>query len=168
MWLPWSSSKDSSSTKIQRPSIRELKVQQAEEDVRHLGVAWGELSQLSFGTYPLLGLGASAIFLAGWTAHRRWDSVYSRYFKRITRHYSVPDSYIREKRYMKGVVTGYVRSSPIPSLRPRPRRTEYRVPDGDGFLFFHTPGPGWRWPLKLRRLPILKRCESTCIPPHYG
>jgi len=102
-----------------------------------LGVAWGELSQLSFGTYPLLGLGASVIFLAGWTAHRRWDSLCSRHFKRITRHYDVPDPYIREKRYMKGVITG--------------------VPDGDGFLFFHTPGPGWRWPLKFRRLPRLKR-----------
>ena len=123
MWLPWSSPKDSnSSTKIQQSSIGELKTQQAEEDVRHLGGAWGELSQLSFGTYPLLGLGASVIFLAGWTAHRRWDSLYSRHFKRITRHYDVPDSYIREKRYMKGVVTGYVRLSPIPSLRPGCRR----------------------------------------------
>jgi len=37
---------------------------------------------------------------------------------------------------MKGVVTG--------------------VPDGDGFLLLHTPGPGWRWPLKFRGLPELK------------
>ena len=165
MWLPWSSSKDSNtSTEIQQPSTGEFKSQRAEEDVRHLGVAWGELSQLSFGTYPLLGLGASVIFLGGWTAHRRWDSLYSRHFKRITRHYDVPDAYIREKRYTKGVITGYVRSSPIPSSRPGRRRTEYRVPDGDGFLFFHTPGPGWRWPLKFRRPPKLKRCESACTP----
>lgn len=112
MWLPWSSSKDSKSpNKVQQPPVGELKFQQAEEDVKHLRVAWGELSRLSFGTYPLLGLGASVIFLAGWTAHRRWDSLYSRHFKRIARHYDVPDSYIREKRYMKGVVTGYVKSS---------------------------------------------------------
>jgi len=106
MWLPWSPPKDSNSPiKIEQLSIDELKFQQAEEDVKHLRGAWGELGQLSFGTYPLLGLGASVIFFAGWTAHRRWDSIYSRYFKRITRQYSVPDSWIREKRYMKGVIT---------------------------------------------------------------
>jgi len=166
MWLPWSSSKDNnSSTKNQQSSIGEPRLRQAEESVRHLEIAWGELSRLPFGTYPVMGLGASVIFLAGWTAHRRWDSLYSRYFKRITRHYSVPDSYIKEKRYMKGVVKGYVISSPIPSPRHRCRRTEYRVPDGDGFLFFHTPGPGWRWPLKFRRP---QGCESTCIPPLHS
>ncbi|KAF9644599.1 staphylococcal nuclease [Thelephora ganbajun] len=30
------------------------------------------------------------------------------------------------------------------------------VPDGDGFLFLHTPGPGWQWPLKFRWMPKLK------------
>jgi len=117
--------------------MEEHEFQQAEDDVEHFRGVWGELSQLSFGVYPLLGLGASVIFFAGWTAHRRWDSVYYRYFKRITRDYSVPDSWILEKRYMKGVVTG--------------------VSDGDGFLFLHTPGPGWQWPLKFRRLPKLKK-----------
>lgn len=106
MWLPWLPSKDrNSSTKIEQPSIEELRFQQADEDVRHFRGAWEELSQLSFSAYPLMGLGASIIFFAGWTAHRRWDSVYSRHFKRVTRQYSVPDSWIREKRYMKGVVT---------------------------------------------------------------
>ena len=107
MWLPWSSSKDRSpSTKIEQPlPIEGLRSQRGEEDVRHLRSAWGELNQLSFGIYPLLGLGGTIVFFAGWTAHRRWDSVYSRYFKRITRHYNVPDSWIGEKRYMKGVVT---------------------------------------------------------------
>jgi len=138
MWFPWSSSKESDSSpgRIGQQSIEERKLQQAEEDVGHLRGAWGELSQLSFGTYPVLGLGVSVIFFAGWTAHRRWDSVHSRYFKRIRRHYDVPDSWIREKRYLKGKITG--------------------VPDGDGFLFLHTPGPGWQRPLKFRRLPKLK------------
>ena len=39
------------------------------------------------------------------------------------------------------------------------------MPDGDGFLFLHTPGPGWQWPLKFRRLPKLKGCESIYPPP---
>lgn len=107
MWLPWSSSKDSNtSTKIEQPSTEELGFQQVEEDARHFRDAWAELSQVSFRVYPIMGLGASIIFLAGWTAHRRWDSVYSRYFKPITRDYNVPDSWIREKRFMKGVVKG--------------------------------------------------------------
>lgn len=107
MWLPWASPKDKNpSTKIEQPSIEGLRSQQGEEDIKHFRSAWGELNQLSFSVYPLLGLGGTIIFLAGWTAHRRWDSIYSRHFKRITRHYSVPDSWIREKRYMKGIVTG--------------------------------------------------------------
>jgi len=107
MWLPWSSSKDNNPpTKIEGPSIGELKHQQVEEDVKRLRGAWEKSSQHPFGAYPLLGLGGSVIFLAGWMAHHGWDRVYSRYFKRIPRHYNVPDSWIREKRFMKGVVTG--------------------------------------------------------------
>jgi hypothetical protein len=107
MWLPWSSPKESKSpAKIEQPSVEDLRLQQAEEDARHFRGAWEELRQLSLGAYPFLGLGGFVVFFAGWTAHRRWDSVYFRYFKPITRHYSVPDSWIREKRFMKGVVTG--------------------------------------------------------------
>jgi len=108
MWLPWSYSKDSDPSlgRIEQRSTEGPGFQQAEDDVKHFKDAWGELSQLSFGAYPLLGLGVSVIFFAGWTAHRRWDSVHSRYFKRVTRQYNVPDSWIREKRHIKGVVTG--------------------------------------------------------------
>jgi len=138
MRLPWSPSnvKNDSLVKIKQPSPEDPKLDLVEEDVRHLSRAWGELRHLSFGAYPLLGLGAFVLFSVGWGAHRKWDSIYSRYFKRIRRHYDVPDPYIREKRFLKGIVT--------------------EVPDGDGFLFLHTPGPGWRWPLKFRRLPKLK------------
>ena len=117
MWLPWSSKSNESSTKTQLQPTGKPGTGPAEEDARRLRVVWGELSQLSSGTYPLLGLGVSAVFCVGWIAHRRWDSLYSRNFKRIGRHYEVPDSYIREKRFMKGVPLEYVRSSPIP--RPR-------------------------------------------------
>ena len=111
MWLPWLPSnarnnESSAEIKRRRPSpLEELELDQAEEDLKHLGRAWGELCQLSLGTYTLLGLSAFAVFSVGWAAHRKWDSVYSRHFKRIKRHYDVPDSYIREKRYLKGIVT---------------------------------------------------------------
>lgn len=82
------------------PSPEELEFNQAEEDV-----AWRELRQLSSRTYPLLGLSAFFLFSVGWVAHHQWDSIYSRHFKRIRRHYDVPDAYIRRKRYLKGVVT---------------------------------------------------------------
>lgn len=106
MWLPWPFSKEGNqSIRIEQLSVEEPGYQQAEEDVRRIRDAWGKLSQLSLGVYPLLGLGVSTIFLAGWTAHRRWDTLHSRHFKRITRHYDVPDAWIQEKRYMKGIVT---------------------------------------------------------------
>lgn len=39
-----------------------------------------------------------------------------------------------------------------------------RVSDGDGFLFYHTPGPFWRWPLKFRRVPATpKAAEGETI-----
>lgn len=153
MWLPWSPKSDNSSTKIQQQPTENPEAGPAEEDVRHLTAAWEELCQLSPGTYPLLGLGVSAIFCAGWIAHRGWGSLYSRKFKRIRRHYEVPDSFIREKRFMKGVPVKYVKSSLISCPRTQLRFTEHRVSDGDGFLFYHTPGPFWRWPLKFRRIP---------------
>lgn len=108
MWFPWSPSKvpnNSSQANIEPSFLEELELQPAEEDVVHFRGAWGELSQLSSGGYTILGLSAFTVFSAGWAAHRRWDPVYSRYFKRIRRHYEVPDSFIKEKRYMKGIVT---------------------------------------------------------------
>ena len=106
MWLPWPSSNvhSNSSVKIKPPSPDQLKFDQAEEDVRHLKRAWGELAQLSLGTYSLLGLSAFAIFSVGWAAHTKWDSVHFRYFKRFKQQYDVPDLYIQKKRYLKGVV----------------------------------------------------------------
>jgi len=41
---------------------------------------------------------------------------------------------IARKKWVKGVVTS--------------------VGDGDGFRLYHTPGPFWNWPLKLRRVPV--------------
>ena len=107
MWLPWSPSNahGTSSAELKRPLSEERRLDQAEEDIRRMRMAWGELSQLSYGSYTLLGLGSFVIFSTGWATHRKWEYIHSRYFKRIKRHYDVPDSYIREKRYLKGVIT---------------------------------------------------------------
>lgn len=39
-----------------------------------------------------------------------------------------------------------------------------RVGDADNFRMYHTPGPFWRWPLRLRHLPVTPKGTSRrCI-----
>ncbi|WOO81283.1 putative endonuclease LCL3 [Vanrija pseudolonga] len=59
--------------------------------------------------------------------------VYRRFFKRIRNADSLSTAVLDKKPFIKGVVT--------------------RVGDGDNFRLYHTPGPFWRYPLKLRRVP---------------
>ncbi|KAH7924409.1 staphylococcal nuclease [Leucogyrophana mollusca] len=66
---------------------------------------------------------------------------YRRYFRRLrTSEWITPDVLAR-KRWIKGVVTS--------------------VGDADNFRLYHTPGIGWRWPLKFRRVPSLSK--GGCI-----
>lgn len=63
--------------------------------------------------------------------------VYRRYFRRLrTAEWVTPDI-LRRKRWVRGVVTS--------------------VGDADNFRLYHTPGFGWRWPLKFRRIPTLNK-----------
>ncbi|KAG1816737.1 uncharacterized protein BJ212DRAFT_1480596 [Suillus subaureus] len=63
--------------------------------------------------------------------------VYRRYFRRLrTAEWVTPDI-LRRKRWVRGVVTS--------------------VGDADNFRLYHTPGIGWRWPLKFRRVPTLSK-----------
>ncbi|EGO28632.1 hypothetical protein SERLADRAFT_346624 [Serpula lacrymans var. lacrymans S7.9] len=63
--------------------------------------------------------------------------VYRRYFRRLrTAEWITPDI-MKQRRWIKGVVTS--------------------VGDGDNFRLFHTPGIGWGWPLKFRRVPSLNK-----------
>ncbi|TXT13805.1 hypothetical protein VHUM_01172 [Vanrija humicola] len=59
--------------------------------------------------------------------------VYRRFFKRIRNADSLSTAVLDKKPFIRGVVT--------------------RVGDGDNFRLYHTPGPFWRYPLKLRRVP---------------
>lgn len=63
--------------------------------------------------------------------------VYRRYFRRLrTAEWVTPDV-LQQKRWVRGVVTS--------------------VGDADNFRLYHTPGFGWRWPLKFRRVPTLSK-----------
>ncbi|PVF96787.1 SNase-domain-containing protein [Serendipita vermifera] len=59
--------------------------------------------------------------------------IYKGFFKRIRNSEQVSSSDFARKRWIKGVVTS--------------------VGDADNFRLYHTPGFGWNWPLKFRRIP---------------
>ncbi|KAF9074457.1 hypothetical protein BDP27DRAFT_1214238 [Rhodocollybia butyracea] len=59
--------------------------------------------------------------------------IHFRYFKRLENSdWITPDNY-QKKRWIKGIVSS--------------------VGDADNFRLYHTPGIGWSWPLKFRRVP---------------
>ncbi|KAG7087389.1 hypothetical protein E1B28_013360 [Marasmius oreades] len=63
--------------------------------------------------------------------------VYTQSFRRIKNgNWITPDMFAK-KRWIKGVATN--------------------VGDGDNFRLYHTPGIGWRWPVKFRRIPVKSR-----------
>ncbi|EPQ49870.1 nuclease [Gloeophyllum trabeum ATCC 11539] len=62
---------------------------------------------------------------------------YARYFRRLpTGEWVTPDVFAR-RRWIAGVVTS--------------------VGDADNFRLYHTPGAGWRWALKFRRVPTASK-----------
>ncbi|KAF5381914.1 hypothetical protein D9757_007538 [Collybiopsis confluens] len=63
--------------------------------------------------------------------------IYVRYFKRIQNSDWLTPEVFQRKRWIKGFVTS--------------------VGDADNFRLYHTPGIGWRWPLKFRRVPTEKK-----------
>ncbi|KAF7330349.1 hypothetical protein MVEN_02473200 [Mycena venus] len=58
---------------------------------------------------------------------------YRRYFRRLQNGDWVTPDVLAKKRWVKGRVTS--------------------VGDSDNFRFYHTPGFGWRWPIKFRIIP---------------
>ncbi|KAG1853147.1 hypothetical protein DFJ58DRAFT_789701 [Suillus subalutaceus] len=73
-----------------------------------------------------------------------------RYFRRLrTAEWVTPDI-LQRKRWVRGVVTS--------------------VGDADNFRLYHTPGFGWRWPLKFRRQTIHVRIAGVDAPEgsHFG
>ncbi|KAJ3769639.1 hypothetical protein FB446DRAFT_747069 [Lentinula raphanica] len=75
----------------------------------------------------------ASAFAAGAVTSMSVSRIYGRYFKRIRNSdWITPDSF-KKKRWIKGVVSS--------------------VGDADNFRLYHTPGIGWSWPFKFRRVP---------------
>ncbi|KAI0041676.1 staphylococcal nuclease [Auriscalpium vulgare] len=75
----------------------------------------------------------AAAFLVGAVTTGGGSAAYRRYFKRIPNSGWVSPNMLKRRRWIKGVVTS--------------------VGDADNFRLYHTPGFGWRFPLKFRRIP---------------
>ncbi|KAI0063542.1 SNase-domain-containing protein [Artomyces pyxidatus] len=74
-----------------------------------------------------------AAFLVGSASTLAAAAVHKRYVKRIPNSEWITPDIMGRKRWIKGVVTS--------------------VGDADNFRIYHTPGIGWKWPLKFRRVP---------------
>ncbi|KAF8836238.1 staphylococcal nuclease [Paxillus ammoniavirescens] len=77
----------------------------------------------------VFALGAAS-GVGGATAWRRWG-------KRLRSSEWVTPDVLARRRWVRGVVTS--------------------VGDADNFRLYHTPGIGWRWPLKFRRVPTTSK-----------
>ncbi|TFY56913.1 hypothetical protein EVG20_g8747 [Dentipellis fragilis] len=85
---------------------------------------------------PPEALIAVAFVLGGATAIAT-GTVYKRFFKRIPNSEWITPDILARRRWIKGTVTS--------------------VGDADNFRLYHTPGIGWRWPFKFRRVPTASR-----------
>ncbi|KAI0632698.1 hypothetical protein C8Q77DRAFT_1059037 [Trametes polyzona] len=83
--------------------------------------------------FPPHLLALTAFLLGGATA-LGGSYVYVRHFRRILNGEWVTPEMLAKRRWIKGYVTS--------------------VGDADNFRLYHTPGIGWRWPLKFRRIPV--------------
>ncbi|KIJ32243.1 hypothetical protein M422DRAFT_265893 [Sphaerobolus stellatus SS14] len=91
-------------------------------------------SNTSLQITQLLNLKTLGAFALGSLATLGTIAIHTRYFKRIPTADLVHPKLIAQRKWIKGIVTS--------------------VGDGDGFRLYHTPGPFWRWPLKLRKIPV--------------
>ncbi|KAA1467022.1 hypothetical protein DENSPDRAFT_831977 [Dentipellis sp. KUC8613] len=85
---------------------------------------------------PPEALLVAAFVLGGATAIAA-GAVYKRFFKRIPNSEWITPDILAHRRWIKGTVTS--------------------VGDADNFRLYHTPGIGWRWPFKFRRVPTASR-----------
>ncbi|KAF8917898.1 hypothetical protein CPB85DRAFT_1214547 [Mucidula mucida] len=86
--------------------------------------------------YPTEILAVSA-FAVGGVSTFGGRRLYTRYFRRVQNADHLTPAMFAQKRWLKGVVTS--------------------VGDSDNFRLYHTPAFGWRWPLKVRRVPTITK-----------
>ncbi|VDB88481.1 unnamed protein product [Peniophora sp. CBMAI 1063] len=142
MWLPWGSSSSPSNKPPPKP-------EPPTKNVPPLPVwnEWMRSLPSEPSEYPaymverLRSLPPEAlvvVFAAGGASALGTAALYRRYLWRIpTAGWVTPDMLKSQRRWVKGYVT--------------------TVGDADGFRLYHTPSIGWRWPLKFRHVPSLKR-----------
>ncbi|RDX49048.1 staphylococcal nuclease [Lentinus brumalis] len=124
-WIPWSSvSPPPSESAVKKSAVAQLK-ETLEEDQAAL------LARLSSIPPPILG---STTFAVGVLFGLGAQYVYARYLRRIPNAEWVTPDMLARRRWIKGYVTS--------------------VGDADNFRVYHTPGIGWRWPLKFRSIPV--------------
>ncbi|KAN0142068.1 hypothetical protein V8E53_000530, partial [Lactarius tabidus] len=86
-----------------------------------------------FGTQPDTGTISLLGFLLGSATALGTSTIYRRYFMRLTSAVWITHNILRREPWITGVVTS-------------------SMGDGDNFRFYHTPGFGWRGPLKFRQI----------------
>ncbi|KAI0798199.1 SNase-domain-containing protein [Abortiporus biennis] len=79
------------------------------------------------------GLLVLSAFALGSVSTLAGTFAYRRYYRRIPNSDWITPDMFSKKRWVKGKVVS--------------------VGDNDNFRIYHTPGLGWRWPLKFRRIP---------------
>ena len=141
MWLPSIfSSTNKSQTDVTRrdKSLVEI-AQRSYDNFLHQPQGVQGLSYIALG---------SLLTYATMRLHRRY-----RRFKNSD--WITPDVFAK-KRWIKGKVTKWdwptgheICVEETDNQRP----PSWRVGDADNFRLYHTPGPGWRFPLKLRSVP---------------
>ncbi|OCH90073.1 nuclease [Obba rivulosa] len=94
------------------------------------GIVANVNTQLASLPPHLLALSA---FIIGSASALTARYAYVRYFRRTPNSDWVTPDLLAKRRWVKGYVTS--------------------VGDADNFRIYHTPGFGWRWPLKFRRIP---------------
>jgi hypothetical protein len=83
----------------------------------------------------VFGLGGAAFFGSA--------LVYRRYFRRFQTGDWIMPNHFAKKRWIKGQVLS--------------------VGDADNFRLYHTPGIGWSWPMKFRRIPSTPASEFALM-----
>jgi hypothetical protein len=85
--------------------------------------------------------------------------IHRRYFRRFPNSDWMTPDVFEKKRWIRGVVTRYACARYVYIVVTWlmnvsvPPTDGCSVGDADNFRLYHTPGFGWRWPLKFRRIP---------------
>ena len=104
---------------------------------------------------PTLALSA---FLLGSFSTVTGVRIYTRYVRRLRNADWITPNIFAKTPWVKGRVTSYAKYCP---MIPQTLMSRDSVGDADNFRLYHTPGIGWRWPFKFRRIPNPKGVNTS-------